>query len=150
MNIYLLLFLLFIVAPIGTLIHEGGHLIGAKLMKADYLHVTIGYGKKLFTFKCKNIQIIICCFFFIGGHVKNERYVPYRTIEMISIIVFGPLLNGVFAVFFYMLYDLFPNEYLFLLFLFNGWLALINLIPFKVKDKQSDGYMILKLLRKSA
>src|SRR5690625_6135794 len=140
MNIYLLLFLLFIAAPIGTLIHEGGHLIGAKLMKADYLHLTIGYGKKLFTFICQNIQIIICRFFFIGGYVKNERYLPYRTIEMICIIVFGPLLNVVFAVFFYMLYNLFPNEYIFLLLLFNLWLALINLILFKVKDKQSDGY----------
>lgn len=89
-------------------------------------------------------------FFLYRRTCENERYVPYRTIEMISIIVFGPLLNGVFAVFFYMLYDLFPNEYLFLLFLFNGWLALINLIPFKVKSKQSDGYMILNLLRKNA
>lgn len=150
MNIYLLLYLLFITAPIGTIIHEGGHLIGAKLMKADHLRMTIGYGKKLLSFKCKNIRIIICSFFFIGGHVQNERNIPYQTMEMICIIGSGPLLNGVFAVFFYILYDLIPNEYLYLLFLFNLWLALINVIPFKLKEKQSDGYMILNLLRKRA
>src|SRR5699024_9651363 len=115
-----------------------------------YLHLTIGYGTKLFTFTCLNIQLIICRFFFIGGYVKNGRYLPYLTIAMLRIIVFERLLHVLFAVFFYMLYNLFPNVYIFLLLLFNLWLALINLIPFKVKDKQSDGYMILNLLRKSA
>lgn len=149
MNIYLLLFLLFIVAPIGTIIHESGHLIGAKLMRADYMILSIGYGKRLFIFKWNNIQIKIRSFFFIGGHVRNERDIPYRTSEMIWIIGFGPLLNGIFAVFFYLLYHLIPSDFLYLLFLFNLWLALINVIPFKMKEKQSDGYMILNLLRKN-
>lgn len=150
MNIYLLLFLLFFVAPIGTIIHEGGHLLGAKLMKADHMLISIGCGRKLFTVKYSNIQIHIRRFFFIGGLAQNKRDVPYQTIEMIWIIGFGPFLNGVFASLFYLLYCLIPSEYIYLLFLFNLWLVLINVIPFKVKDKQSDGYMILNLLRKRA
>lgn len=149
MTIQLFLFLLLIVAPIGTIIHESGHLIGAKLMKADHIIISIGYGRKVFTFSFKNIRINICIFFFIGGYVHNKREVSYRVGEMIFIIALGPILNGIFATFFYWLSQLFPSEYLYLLFIFNLWLAFINTIPFKIKDKQSDGYMIFNLFRKN-
>lgn len=148
MNIYLLLFLLLIVAPIGTIIHEGGHLIGAKLMKADHIVISIGSGKKILTFSVKNIQINVQMFYFIGGHVQNKRDVPYKLFEMICIISFGPILNGIFTVVFYLLYYILVSEYLYLLFLFNLWLMIINIIPFKFKGKHSDGYMIFNLLRK--
>lgn len=148
MNIYLFIFLLLIVAPIGTIIHEGGHLIGAKTMKADRIVISIGYGRKLFAITFKNIQINIRVYYFIGGHVENKRKIPYKLAEMIWIIGFGPFLNGIFAVIFYILYQLAPSEYVYLLFLFNLWLALINVIPFKIKEKQSDGYIIFNLLRK--
>lgn len=147
MNIYFLLYLLFIVAPIGTIIHESGHLIGAKIVKADHISLTIGLGKKVGTFTFKNIELNIHAYFFVGGYVRNKRETPYKLLEMLCIIGCGPIHNGVFAAILYFLNSVFLNQYIHILFLFNLWLALVNIIPFKIKDKQSDGYMIFKILR---
>ena len=46
MNLNLLLFLIFIVAPIGTVIHELGHVIGASLVKSDRI-IIYWYGKEV-------------------------------------------------------------------------------------------------------
>lgn len=147
MNIYFLLYLLLVVAPIGTLIHETGHLIGARMMKADHISLSIGSGKKIGTLSFKKIQINIYMYFFLGGYVHNKRRKPYTLLEMLCIIGLGPINNGIFAAFFYMVSSMYFNPYIHILFLFNLWLALVNIIPLKIKDKQSDGYMILNLFR---
>lgn len=143
-----LLFLLFVVAPIGTIVHESGHAIGAKLVKADTINLSIGLGKEIGTFSFKNLRMTVHLFFFLGGFVQSNRKPAYRSLEIICITAFGSVNNGIFAILFYLLNGIYYNQYIQILFLFNLWLAIVNMIPFKLKGKQSDGYMILKTLFK--
>jgi len=147
MDVYnLLLFLVLVVAPIGTLIHEGGHAIGALLVRADHINLSIGLGKKIGTISFRNFQITVHMLFFLGGFVQSYRNASYRIIEVVCITLFGPINNGLFAILFYLLDGIYYNQYIHLLFLFNLWLALMNIIPYKIKGKQSDGYTILRIL----
>lgn len=149
MTVYLL-YLLFIVAPICTLIHEGGHAIGAILVKADKIHLTIGAGKKIWEMRYKNFRFSVRKIFFFSGMTKNERAKAYSHIEIAIISISGPLNNIVFAILFYLAYntDTYVNDFLLLLCLFNVWLAFTNLLPFKLRDKQSDGYVMIQALIK--
>lgn len=146
MDIYLWLYLVIIVAPAGVLFHEMGHVLGAKIISADYIRLSIGIGKIVKTISLKKIRVTIQAIFFLGGSTQSERKTPYKSLDIIIMTVLGPISSGVFAFIFYVLYNIFPNHYLQLLFLFNLWLAFVNIIPFKIKRKQSDGYTILKLI----
>ncbi|HLS60396.1 MAG TPA: M50 family metallopeptidase [Virgibacillus sp.] len=146
MSIYLLLFTLFIVAPIGTFIHESGHMLGAKFVKADCIKLSIGLGKEIGTICFKNVHITIHALFFLGGFVQSERHLPYKALDIFWITICGPMNNGIFALLFFSLNGVYTSQYIYILFLFNLWLAIINLIPYKVKDRHSDGYTILKTI----
>lgn len=146
MNISLLLYLLFVVAPIGTVLHEAGHVIGAKSLNADRMRLTIGSGAIVSTFFIRKVQITIRTIFFLGGLASSERKNMYKPYELIWIAFCGPLTNGLIAFLLYILYTAYPSNYLLLLLLFNLWIAVINLVPFRFKEKQSDGYTIVKVL----
>jgi len=146
MNIALLLFTLFIVAPIGTFIHESGHMLGAQFMKADCVQLSIGLGKRLGTICFKKIHITIHALFFLGGFVQSERKLPYKPLDIFWITICGPMNNGIFALLFFSLNGIYANQYIYILYLFNLWLAIINMIPYKVKNRHSDGYIILKII----
>lgn len=149
MNIPLVLYLLFIVAPIGTFIHELGHALGAVLAKADTVILSIGSGKKTFQFSIKKIQIKIHNLFFIGGYIESERKLSYKNRDICLIAILGPMLNIIIAaVLFFIQKNVVNNDFIYILFLFNIWLALINIIPFKIGDKYSDGYTILRAIMK--
>src|SRR5690625_396800 len=127
MNVFnFVLFLLLLVAPIGTIIHEGGHAIGAKLVKADNINLSIGLGKKIGSISLRNFQITIHLFFFLGGFVQSSRKPAYHPLEIVCITAFGSISNGFFAILFYFLHGIYYNQYIQLLFLFNLWLALVN------------------------
>ncbi|HLR73976.1 MAG TPA: site-2 protease family protein [Virgibacillus sp.] len=146
MNLNLLLFLIFIVAPIGTVIHELGHVIGASLVKSDRIMLSIGTGKKLGTISLKNVDISIHTLFFLGGYTYYERKDTYQSNELIWMTILGPISSCLFAYIFYYCYQVAPNSYFKLLFLFNAWLTIVNIVPFKFRRKSSDGYIIVKLL----
>ncbi|HLR66365.1 hypothetical protein [Virgibacillus alimentarius] len=146
MDIYLLLFLVFVVAPISMVIHESGHLIGAKTMRADHITLSIGLGKMIGSLSFKKIHIKFHTVFFLGGLLKSERTPTYKPLEIIWVTICGLLSSGLFTILFYLLYNIYTNYYIQLLFLFNGWLFIVNTIPFKIKGKQSDGYMIYKII----
>src|SRR5690625_2774979 len=100
--LFYLIFLLFVVAPVGTTIHESGHAIGAMLVKADNIKLSIGLGKEIITFTLGNIQITIHTFFFLGGFVQSDRTPSYRPIETVWITAFGSINNVFFAILFYL------------------------------------------------
>lgn len=139
--------LIFIVAPIGTFLHEMGHAAGAKMVKADIIIVSIGLGKNIGVISWHSIKIKLKAFFFIGGYVQSERKIAYKLFEIIWIAICGPLSNAIFAFLFYLLYVMYPIGFFKLLFLFNLWLAVINIIPFKLFGKQSDGYTIFTAIK---
>nr|WP_170840650.1 site-2 protease family protein [Oceanobacillus limi] len=140
----MLLYLFLIVAPLCTFIHEVGHLIGARMLKADQISMSIGSGKSLYTFKTKRIRISVQPSLLLSGATSSERLRPYSSLEIAFITLCGPLCNILFCILFMILHTFYMNDYLFLFMFLNGWIAIFNIIPFKVKDKQSDGYIIIK------
>ncbi|GGB33889.1 hypothetical protein F3157_04880 [Virgibacillus dakarensis] len=143
MDIYLLLWLVLFTAPVSTMLHELGHVLGAKWAKADSITLSVGAGKKLITFSFKQIQIDVFTLFFLGGSAYSERNIPYKPMEKICISLAGPVSNGLAAAIVCVLFGS-SNVFVQVLILFNIWLAVINIIPFKLNGKQSDGYTIVK------
>ncbi|MUK87224.1 hypothetical protein GMD78_02260 [Ornithinibacillus sp. L9] len=150
MDIYLLLYLFLIAAPFSTIIHELGHLVGATIVKADQITLSIGTGKNAYTFSKDNIRISFQPSFLLTGLTKSERSKPYNSLEVAFITFCGPLFNILSFILFTGLHNfVHENSYFFLLMLLNGWIATVNMVPFKVNNKESDGYIIFKQLFKN-
>lgn len=140
--------LLFLIAPASIAAHEIGHLLGARIVKADVFELSIGRGKSLVSFSSKSLKINVRAFYFIGGEAKSKRKQPYKPLDIFLITIGGPLLNLLCAYLFYMLHTAYPSEFLGLIILFNLWLGLVNLIPLKMSGKSSDGYVIFQAILK--
>lgn len=146
---YVYALLIFIIAPLGTIMHELGHAIGARLLRADQIHLTVGSGKPIVTLSIRSFHMTINIVYFLGGMANSKRERDYSAGEAAFIAVCGPLFNGIFALFWVMLFYVMPSTFIWLMVLFNLWLFLVNLVPFQIKGKTSDGYTILKnILRK--
>lgn len=146
MDIYVFIFLVLVAAPISTFVHECGHAIGAKIVASDRITLTIGVGRRIGTISLKTVHITFHMIFFLGGYTRYERKRSYQSRELIWISILGPISSFIFAFLCYFMYDLYSNNYMKILLLFNVWLTIMNIIPFKIKDKLSDGYAILKIL----
>ncbi|WP_284141243.1 MULTISPECIES: site-2 protease family protein [unclassified Virgibacillus] len=145
--LFILLFIL-LIAPISNTIHECGHMIGARITGADHMLLSIGIGKPIATFSLRRVTVTIHLFYFLGGMATNVRSIPYRPFEMAIITIGGPFFSILCAFVVGLLMGIYPNEILLLFLLFNLWIGIINLIPFKRKDKKSDGYILFKLIFK--
>jgi len=147
--IYVIIFfiLVFIIAPISLLFHEIGHIVGSAFMRASTIRLTIGLGKPLWHTKFANIEIVIRRFFLINSVTSTVRNTPFRKREKIFITIMGPLFSGILTLMTYIAYHaLIASDILYVFFLFNLWLLIINLIPFKIGHKQSDGYTVCSLV----
>lgn len=150
MTVYLLIFLIVIVVPVGTIIHELGHGIAAYFVNADRITLHIGVGKHIKTFRMKRFAIFLYRIFFIGGVSDSRREIPYNTSEKIWIALGGPAGNAIVIILFFVILNPLQNPYTKLFILFQSWLMLINLIPFKWKGKKSDGYTVVHTMRKKS
>ncbi|WP_163969905.1 M50 family metallopeptidase [Oceanobacillus halotolerans] len=146
MDLYIVIIFLFIMAPIATFIHEFGHAIGARMRGADNVNLSLGTGNKCIHFNLNNIHITICSLYFLGGLVWSNRSTPYSNSELVLIALSGPISNGMVALVSFIPFYFIPNSYLSVFILFNLWLCIMNLIPFKIKQKKSDGYTIWQVL----
>lgn len=144
MNTILILYLILIVAPISNLIHEFGHMLGAKIAKADHVQVYIGRGKSIIKLPFQKTEIHFGTFFFTSGLTISQRKDDYHSIEIIIITILGPLLNAIIVFISYLLYNNVPSIFILLFLLYNAWLFITNIIPFKLGKKESDGYIIVK------
>src|SRR5690625_1450741 len=140
MTIYLLAFLIVIVVPIGTFVHELGHGIVATFAKADSVTLYIGFGKRVKTMVFNRFTIHLHLVFFIGGLTESKRTPVYSAKEKALIAMGGPACNAILAVLFIILFYPTNNPYIQVFILFQAWLMLINIIPYKRKGKNSDGY----------
>jgi len=147
MNINLLLYLLLLASPISILIHELGHAVAAIFLKSNSITISIGSGEKLFSVQLKQIKIVINRVYFIGGFTTNKRKAPFQSGELIWLTILGPVFNGIASCFIYLLMEPSSNAYIHLLMWFNIWLATANLLPFRIGEKQTDGYIILQIVR---
>src|SRR5690625_673682 len=143
-----ILFVLLIV-PFSLFWHELGHLIGAKIVRASYITLTIGIGKQIFKFKFHNITFVVNKLFIINSFIETNRSYSLSNREIIIITILGPISSLVLSLIAYCVYMLImSNTIIYITFLFNAWIGLINLIPFKWNEQQSDGYTILKMMIK--
>ena len=146
MTLYLLAFLIVVVVPIGTIVHELGHGIVALFAKADSVTLRIGLGKHIKTYELNRFTIHLNAIFFVGGLTESKRTPIYNAKEKILIALGGPVCNAILAVLFITLFYPTHNPYIQLFTLFQAWLMLINIIPFKWKGKKSDGYTIVQAI----
>lgn len=148
MFISLVIFVLFL-APMSLLIHEVGHIFGAKVKKASKIQLTIGSGKPLGKFSLQNVLIHLRLVYMFGSYTSTIREKPFTRDEKLFITLMGPIFNGILALFLYGTHSIYSeNNIILLALLFNVWLFIVNLIPYKFGMKQSDGYLVYQLLFK--
>lgn len=142
-------FFLFIVIAYGSLfLHEVGHAIVALMNQSQKVTIHIGKGSKLFTLRFGRLEIKVRKLFLINFYNAAYRARAYSRKEKILMTICGPLSNGILAFVFWVLYlQSWFDPLLFVSFLFNLWLFVFNLIPFKIGQSTSDGYTIYKLMR---
>lgn len=133
---------------IGTSVHEFGHAIGAKLASYEDIIVTVGTGTEWLSFQFFGIQWKIHTFFFLGGYISYETAKKYEPLDIAFIAMMGPFANGILALSFDFLLHVHVHNGLYIFFLFNAWLILSNIIPMKWNEKESDGYIMLKMIGK--
>lgn len=143
-TVLLLLYLIFIVAPISNFAHELGHAIGAKFAKAERIVLNIGRGKPILNFTIRKIEFQIRWLFFTSGNMFSKRKKEYQSFEIIYITFFGPLSNAIVVFIFYIVYQNLPSPYVLIFVFYNGWLFVMNCIPFKIGMQYSDGLIIIK------
>ncbi len=148
MMFYQFIFLIFAIAPLSTFFHELGHALAAKQVKAEVVTLRIGKGKQLFRIEIRELQIEIFSLFFMGGHTVSSRSPSYKLNELIYITLLGPLLNGIIAFLLILINRIEPFKFIELAIWFNLWLFFVNMIPIRIKDKHTDGYIVYKLLWK--
>lgn len=146
MNLYMCAYLIFIVGPLGIVVHEAGHIFAAKFIQTEKISLSIGIGKKIAEQTYKVVQIQLHLIYFIGARIQSERTKPYHKLEIIFVSICGPISNLLFGLLLYIIYFVHPNPYISLLLFYNCWLAVVNIIPFRIRGMQSDGYMIWKAL----
>src|SRR5699024_3045680 len=117
--------------PIGTIVHELGHGIVALFAKADSVTLYIGLGKHIKTYEFNRFTIHLNAIFFIGGLTKSKRTPTYNAKEKVFIAMGGPACNAILVVLFIILFYPTHDPYIRLFILFQAWLMIINIIPFK-------------------
>ncbi|MRG86460.1 M50 family metallopeptidase [Salinibacillus xinjiangensis] len=137
---------LFVIAPISIVLHELGHAGSAYLLKADCIHFSIGIGKERKVIRVGRLFIHLHTLPFMGGHAASEKELDFSKMEKILISSAGPLVNGLVAVLILSLFPLGTSNILSLTFYFNLWLAIMNIIPFRVGQKKSDGYVCMEII----
>lgn len=140
----LFLFLIFLV-PLSLIIHEFGHAIMASLRGSPRVDIGIGVGKQICQFRIYKFHLQISIAFFIGAFTSYENEEEFTLVDKALISIGGPSLS--FLVYVgglveFWNYSIFFNYFI----LFNGWLAVMNTFPYKVKGKKSDGYIFFASL----
>ncbi|BAO00413.1 hypothetical protein HHS_04430 [Candidatus Pantoea carbekii] len=109
-------FIIFVIT-LGVLItiHELGHFLVARLIGVKVVRFSIGFGKKLFSFKDRQDTEYIIALIPIGGYVKmldeHEQNMSYQVFgqsfnkktlsQRAAIIAAGPIANFIFSIFIY-------------------------------------------------
>lgn len=149
MDLFLIVYLIIFVAPISLLLHELGHVIGAILIKSETIKLVIGSGKEVIQINgSSTLQISIHQWFFWGAFTESVQSSPVQPRKVVIVAVLGPAFSLLWAFLFYYVTSFIAHPLLQLFFFFNLWIGVINILPFKIGIKQSDGYTIIRTLLK--
>jgi len=131
---------------LGTFIHELGHALAARIIAFKRVRLSIGSGKELTSFQFLHIEWKFHMICILGGYTSYETPRTYHPLDVAFVAMMGPIFNGIT----FLLIDLFTDKListsLYVFLLFNGWMFLANIVPLKWKEKQSDGYLVLKMI----
>lgn len=142
--IFLFIVLIF-AAPICFLVHESGHIAAVKIVKGTDVALHLGRGKIIWQGNWSGIHVTLRQFWFSNSYMASDREPPYTALEKIFIAAMGPFFSLLLAIGLLSAYSVFGKADIFyMLFWFNVWIGAVNLIPFKIGQKQSDGYTICK------
>jgi len=138
----------YVVVPLVHLIHEAGHVSMAKIHKVKKTEIGIGIGPKIADFNFKGTQIRINIIPFLGGYSSNDltRELSHKEIAWISI--GGPLFNLFSILLVLPFWTPFQFSFSALFVYFSLWIGIVNLIPFKLGEKCSDGWQVASSLIK--
>ncbi|MGR9049867.1 site-2 protease family protein [Halobacillus faecis] len=143
-----LLVLIFLVAPLSLFVHELGHLFPGLYFRADQSILHLGRGKVIGRWRKNGVCVYIHLFFFQGAYSVNERKRPFKDFEKAWISIGGPLFNAVTAMVLFIWFKDQGGHLLRVSFLFNTYLAIMNLVPFSIKGKDSDGYRLWSIVKR--
>lgn len=148
-NIVFIIFCFFTILPLTTLCHELGHFFVTRLFFIENVTVRIGSGKEMFRLKVKDLTVVLHIFPY-GGTTFFELNKNLSSMKQIILSLGGPLLNGCIA-FFLLLPGLGSGDHYITIWfqwlaLFNLWMCVMNLIPYKIGLFYSDGWVIVKVI----
>lgn len=145
-----ILFCTVTILPLTILLHELGHFFTALLFQARNIKVKVGFGNKIGTMKMKEYSISFHYLPFIGS-TFYELAQP-NDFKQVIISASGPILNGIIA--FGLILQGFGNDPSFItlwfqwFIIYNFFMFIMNLIPFKLGSYYSDGWIVLNAIRK--
>ncbi|WP_257350595.1 site-2 protease family protein [Pseudalkalibacillus decolorationis] len=142
--------IVFLLFPLATLLHELGHYITARSLHIKQVRIILGIGPPLFRISNRFIKLEVRTLYFIGGFTNTESN-QLSNNQKALISVNGPLVNAVVGCYgwLYLNRVLTGSNIENLLFLFtmiNTWIAIGNLIPYKLGSKKSDGYIAFEMI----
>lgn len=138
-------FFLFVTVPVVNFLHELGHVFTSRIFGMTNTVLHLGTGPCLFRFQIVGIEINIHLVFFIGALSFSEYDEELQEWKRGIISIGGPLLNVMIALI-SLLLDVNENFHWELFILFNLWVGIVNMIPFKMKEKHSDGYLFIQTM----
>jgi membrane-associated protease RseP (regulator of RpoE activity) len=141
----LFVILLVVIVPITNFIHEWGHILLARWLKVTGTMLELGVGPKIFSFRLLGCQCQINAVYFLGAQSFNESDEEVSNWNKGLIALGGPFGNLLIA---FLLSVSITNEdkIIWLFMLFNFWVGFVNLLPFKLFKKESDGFVFTKML----
>lgn len=149
MNLLVEIFIFIVViVPVSLFWHELGHLVGARIVRATHITLTIGIGKPILQRTYKNMTFVVNQLFLFHSLTETSSVKSLTRKNMVIITLMGPISSLILSLLTYSFYMLIlPSTVILLTILFNLWLGVINLLPFKINERQSDGYTILQMIK---
>lgn len=133
---------LMILAPLTIIVHEIGHVIAASFFQVNKIEMNIGTGKVIHSIKRGKVRLTFHILVLGGASTQTELESSSNFSDRL-ISLGGPLVN--LLLFFFLFPFIEQSVRYFQLFIyFNAWMAIINLIPFKLGTKKSDGWRFLE------
>lgn len=136
----------YLVVPLVHLIHEAGHVGVAKLYKVKNTVIGIGVGPKVLDFCFKGTRIQVNIIPFLGGYSSNDHAGKLSAKETALISFGGPVFNLLSILLVLPFWTPFHFSFSALFVYFSLWIGIVNLIPFKLGEKRSDGWQIASSL----